>query len=168
MKGLELASKVSTKEPYYFGNENAAYKIAALDIGYQEKYFAQPFESRCHTLKCSHTTHTFEEMSAWNPDGYFLSNGPGDPQPLNEAQEVAKEIIDQRTYPCLASAWDIKSLLLPTVFQHTKCTTGTVESIILLKTWKQGRVKLLPKIMALQLVEKKPNRIQMLKSLMFI
>jgi carbamoyl-phosphate synthase small subunit len=33
MKGLELASKVSTKEPYYFGNEKATYKIAALDIG---------------------------------------------------------------------------------------------------------------------------------------
>jgi len=33
MEGLELASKVSTKEPYFFGNENATYKIAALDIG---------------------------------------------------------------------------------------------------------------------------------------
>ena len=33
MKGLELASKVSTKEPYFFGNENATYKIAALDLG---------------------------------------------------------------------------------------------------------------------------------------
>ena len=33
MEGLELASKVSTKEPYYYGNENATYKIAALDIG---------------------------------------------------------------------------------------------------------------------------------------
>ena len=33
MNGLELASKVSTKEPYYFGNENATYKVSALDIG---------------------------------------------------------------------------------------------------------------------------------------
>ncbi len=33
MKGMELASKVSTKEPYYFGDENATFKIAALDIG---------------------------------------------------------------------------------------------------------------------------------------
>ena len=33
MEGLELASKVSTKEPYYFGDENATYKIATLDIG---------------------------------------------------------------------------------------------------------------------------------------
>ena len=33
MKGLELASKVSTKEPYFYGNENAKYKISALDLG---------------------------------------------------------------------------------------------------------------------------------------
>jgi carbamoyl-phosphate synthase small subunit len=33
MKGLELASKVSTKKPYYYGDENATYKISALDLG---------------------------------------------------------------------------------------------------------------------------------------
>ena len=38
---------------------------------------------------------SFEDMSAWNPDGYFLSNGPGDPKPLINAQNVAKEIIDR-------------------------------------------------------------------------
>ncbi len=35
----------------------------------------------------------FEDLEAFNPDGYFLSNGPGDPEPLVEAQAVAKEII---------------------------------------------------------------------------
>ena len=34
-------------------------------------------------------------MSSFKPDGYFLSNGPGDPEPLKEAQEVAKEIIEK-------------------------------------------------------------------------
>ena len=34
-------------------------------------------------------------MNEWNPDGYFLSNGPGDPQPLNGAIQLAKEIIDK-------------------------------------------------------------------------
>ena len=38
---------------------------------------------------------TFEELSAWNPDGYFLSNGPGDPEPLIEAQSLAKTIIEK-------------------------------------------------------------------------
>ena len=33
MKGMELASKVSTKESYYYGDKNASYKVSALDIG---------------------------------------------------------------------------------------------------------------------------------------
>ena len=33
MSGLELASKVSTKEPYFFGDENSTYKVAVLDLG---------------------------------------------------------------------------------------------------------------------------------------
>jgi len=94
MKGLELASKVSTKEPYYFGNENAAYKIAALDIGIK-KNILRNLSTRDAYIKVFPYNTSFEEMSAWNPDGYFLSNGPGDPQPLKEAQEVAKEIINQ-------------------------------------------------------------------------
>ena len=94
MKGLELASKVSTKEPYYFGNENAAYKIAALDIGIK-KNILRNLSSRDAYIKVFPYNTSFEEMSAWNPDGYFLSNGPGDPQPLKEAQEVAKEIINK-------------------------------------------------------------------------
>ena len=36
---------------------------------------------------------TFEDLTSFNPNGYFISNGPGDPEPLKEAQEVAKEII---------------------------------------------------------------------------
>ncbi|HKJ06360.1 MAG TPA: gamma-glutamyl-gamma-aminobutyrate hydrolase family protein, partial [Flavobacteriaceae bacterium] len=37
---------------------------------------------------------TYTEMNAFEPDGFFLSNGPGDPKPLKEAQEVAKKVIE--------------------------------------------------------------------------
>ena len=37
---------------------------------------------------------SFETLSEWNPDGYFLSNGPGDPEPLKGVQAVAKKIMD--------------------------------------------------------------------------
>ena len=47
MEGLELASKVSTKEPYYFGDENATYKIAAPRYWNQEKYFEKLCKARC-------------------------------------------------------------------------------------------------------------------------
>ena len=92
MNGLELASKVSTKKPYYFGNENASIKIAALDIGIK-KNILRNFSKRDAYIKVFPYNAKFEDLEAWNPDGYFLSNGPGDPEPLIEAQQVAKEII---------------------------------------------------------------------------
>ena len=94
MEGLELASKVSTKEPYFFGDENATYKIATLDIGVK-KNILRNFAKRDAYIKVFPFNSSFEELSAWNPDGYFLSNGPGDPEPLVEAQELAKTIIEK-------------------------------------------------------------------------
>jgi carbamoyl-phosphate synthase small subunit len=97
MEGLELASKVSTKEPYYVGNKNATYKIAALDIGIK-KNILRNLAKRDAYIKVFPYNATFEEMNSFKPDGYFLSNGPGDPEPLLEAQLVAKEIM-QRNLP---------------------------------------------------------------------
>jgi len=92
MDGLELASKVSTKEPYFVGDEKATYKIAALDIGIKKNILRNLAKRDAH-IKVFPYNAKFEEMAAWNPDGYFISNGPGDPTPLVEAQDVAKEII---------------------------------------------------------------------------
>ncbi|WP_339626672.1 glutamine-hydrolyzing carbamoyl-phosphate synthase small subunit [uncultured Winogradskyella sp.] len=92
MKGLELASRVSTKEPYFYGNENARYKIAALDIGIK-KNILRNLAKRDAYIKVFPYNSKFEDLEAFNPDGYFLSNGPGDPEPLIEAQAVAKAII---------------------------------------------------------------------------
>ena len=94
MKGLELASKVSTKEPYYFGDENSTYKIAALDIGIKTNILRNLAKRDAYIKVFPYNT-TFEEMNSWKPDGYFLSNGPGDPEPLVEAQTLAKEIISR-------------------------------------------------------------------------
>ena len=92
MEGLELASKVSTKEAYFVGDENAPIKIAALDIGIK-KNILRNLTKRGAYVKVFPFNSKFEELAAFNPDGYFISNGPGDPEPLMEAQEVAKEII---------------------------------------------------------------------------
>ena len=92
MEGLELASKVSTEEPYYFGDKDASYKIAALDIGIK-KNILRNLASRDAYIKVFPYNSTFEEMSTWEPDGYFISNGPGDPEPLEDAIEAAKKII---------------------------------------------------------------------------
>jgi len=97
MEGLELASKVSTKEPYFIGDENADFKISALDIGIK-KNILRNLAKRGAYIKVFPYNSSFSDLEAFNPDGYFISNGPGDPEPLVEAQEVAKEII-QRNLP---------------------------------------------------------------------
>ncbi|MDD3723295.1 MAG: glutamine-hydrolyzing carbamoyl-phosphate synthase small subunit [Lutibacter sp.] len=94
MKGLELASKVSTKKSYYFGDENATYRISALDLGIKRNILRNLAKRDCF-IKVFPFNATFEEMNSFNPDGFFLSNGPGDPEPLIEAQQVAKEIINR-------------------------------------------------------------------------
>ncbi len=92
MEGLELASKVSTKEPYVVGNVDAKFKISALDIGIKKNIIRNLVKRDCQ-VKVFPYNASFEELKSFNPDGYFLSNGPGDPTPLVDAQKVAKEII---------------------------------------------------------------------------
>tara|TARA_B110000503_G_C7082683_1_gene385876 strand:- start:379 stop:1329 length:951 start_codon:yes stop_codon:yes gene_type:complete len=92
MEGLELASKVSTKEPYFVGDKDSTIKISALDIGIK-KNILRNLAKRGAYIKVFPYNATFDELAAFNPDGYFISNGPGDPKPLVEAQTLAKEII---------------------------------------------------------------------------
>ena len=92
MEGLELASKVSTKEPYFVGDESSDLKVAVLDIGIK-KNIIRNFVKRGAYVKVFPYDSSFEDLHSWNPDGYFISNGPGDPEPLKQAQQLAKEII---------------------------------------------------------------------------
>lgn len=92
MKGLELASKVSVTEPYFFGDENATYKIAALDLGIKRNILRNLAKRDCYIKVFPYNT-PFEDLKALQPDGYFLSNGPGDPEPLTEVIETAKQMI---------------------------------------------------------------------------
>ena len=92
MKGLELASKVSTQEMYSFGDEKASYKIAALDLGIKKNILRNLAKRDCYIQVFPYDT-PFEKLAAINPDGYFLSNGPGDPDPLTQVQETARQMI---------------------------------------------------------------------------
>ena len=94
MDGLELASQVSTKEAYTVGNENATYKIAALDIGIKRNILRNLTQRDCF-VKVFPYDASFSDLSSFEPDGYFLSNGPGDPTPLKNAQKLAKEIVEK-------------------------------------------------------------------------
>lgn len=94
MKGLELSSKVSTTEPYFVGNPEAKYKISALDLGIKKNILRNMAKRDCY-IKVFPYDATYDELKSFNPDGYFLSNGPGDPDPLLVAQETARQILDK-------------------------------------------------------------------------
>ncbi len=94
MKGLELASVVSTKEAYTFGEESAKFKIAALDFGIKQNILRCFAERGCF-IKVFPAKTSFAELKAFNPDGYFLSNGPGDPEPMGYAVETVKAILEE-------------------------------------------------------------------------
>ncbi len=92
MAGLELSSIVSTKVPYFYGNEDAKYKIAVLDLGVKENILRN-FANRDVYMKVFPAKTSFEEMAAWNPDGYFISNGPGDPSAMDYAVATVQKVL---------------------------------------------------------------------------
>ena len=92
MDGLELSSQVSTKTPYFVGNEKAKYRVAVLDLGVK-KNILRNFESRDIYAKVFPAKTTFEEMESFKPHGYFISNGPGDPSAMPYAIATVKTIL---------------------------------------------------------------------------
>src|SRR3954469_22569008 len=75
MDGLELSSLVSTKQPYFIGDQNAKFKVAALDLGIKNNILKNLAARGCY-IKVFPAKTPMKEMESWNPDGYFISNGP--------------------------------------------------------------------------------------------
>ena len=93
MKGLELASVVSSKGTYELGNPEAKYRVAVLDLGVKKNILNCMVE-RDYYLKVFPAKTSFSEMEKFKPNGYFLSNGPGDPSVAKYAIETAKNILE--------------------------------------------------------------------------
>ena len=91
MEGLELSSSVSTKESYFIGDENSDIKIAVLDLGVKKNILRCLTDRGCY-LKVFPMHSSYEEMKQWDPNGFFLSNGPGDPSAMPEVIEEVKKI----------------------------------------------------------------------------
>jgi carbamoyl-phosphate synthase small subunit len=93
MDGLELASQVSTKESYLVGNPEARYKVAVLDFGIKRNILNSLVDRDCY-CKVFPAKTKFEELQTWQPDGFFISNGPGDPAPMDYAIHTVTKILD--------------------------------------------------------------------------
>ena len=91
MEWLELSSSVCTSDSYFVGDENAEIKVAVLDLGVKRNILKCMTDRGCY-LKVFPMDTTYEDMKKWNPDGFFLSNGPGDPAAMPEVIEQVKKI----------------------------------------------------------------------------
>lgn len=92
MEGLELSSRVSCKEAYSFGNENARYRVAVMDYGVKKNILRSLAERDCF-LKVFPMHAGAPEVAAFNPDGIMLSNGPGDPGVMKKETDHVKDLL---------------------------------------------------------------------------
>jgi carbamoyl-phosphate synthase small subunit len=92
MDGLELSSRVSCDVKYTLGDDNTGFKVAVLDLGCK-KGILDNFVSRNCRVTVYPAKTTFAEMMKDSPDGFFISNGPGDPAATTYAIDTVKEIL---------------------------------------------------------------------------
>ncbi|MEO1653637.1 MAG: glutamine-hydrolyzing carbamoyl-phosphate synthase small subunit, partial [Bacteroidota bacterium] len=92
MDGLELASQVSTPEVYEQGPKDAQFCIAVLDLGIKNNILNNLNKRSVHCTVFPART-SFAEMQKIQPQGYFISNGPGDPAAMPYAVDTVKEIL---------------------------------------------------------------------------
>ena len=93
MEGLELSSRVSTKISYEAGDPTAKYRVALLDLGVKNNIIRCLTERDCF-VKVFPSRASFHEMMEFSPDGFMLSNGPGDPAAMDYAIDTVKEILN--------------------------------------------------------------------------
>lgn len=112
MVGRDLASEVTCKAPYEFKEgtwtltandgtpgfkklQNPTYKVVAYDFGVKRNILRLMVDRGIELTVVPART-PVEEVLAMNPDGVFLSNGPGDPEPCTYAIEAARECLKRR------------------------------------------------------------------------
>jgi carbamoyl-phosphate synthase small subunit len=95
MDGLELASAVSTDKEYELGDPGSAIRIAVLDYGIK-RHILQCMVERGVYVKVFPAKTPLSRLREFRPSGYFLSNGPGDPAPMDYAIPTVKEILKEK------------------------------------------------------------------------
>ncbi|WAL63092.1 glutamine-hydrolyzing carbamoyl-phosphate synthase small subunit [Amycolatopsis cynarae] len=93
MKGADLAGEVTTAQPYVIAAQGERrYRVAALDLGIKSNTPRQMSRRgiEVHVLPAGSTV---EDLLGIEPDGVFLSNGPGDPETQAHAIALTGEIL---------------------------------------------------------------------------
>ncbi len=106
LAGMDLAKVVSTKQSYHFEDgewrlgegytkpQQAGLNVVAFDYGVKRNILRMLTSRGCKVTVLPAQA-TAEEALALNPDGIFLSNGPGDPEPCDYAIDAIQTLVDQ-------------------------------------------------------------------------
>ncbi|WP_069472661.1 glutamine-hydrolyzing carbamoyl-phosphate synthase small subunit [Candidatus Marithrix sp. Canyon 246] len=92
LQGMDLAKQVSTKETYEWQSDATKYHVIAYDFGVKRNILKMLAERGCRVTVVPAQTPASEVLKQ-NPDGVFLSNGPGDPEPCDYAIAAIQEIL---------------------------------------------------------------------------
>jgi len=95
MNGLELSSKVTTEKSYEMKPDEILFKVSLLDLGVKKNIIKCLVDRGCH-VKVFPLNSTKEELDSFDPDGYMLSNGPGDPSAMPETAELVKSLVESK------------------------------------------------------------------------
>ena len=94
MDGLELSSVVSTPDAYFMGDEaQSRWRVAVMDYGIKKSIVLNLTQRGCY-CKIFPAKTPVEKVMAWNPDGFFISNGPGDPAAMPYAIEQVTQFLE--------------------------------------------------------------------------
>jgi carbamoyl-phosphate synthase small subunit len=94
MAGLELASHVSTEKEYEVGDPASPVRVAVLDYGCKQ-HIIECMKARGAYVKVFPAKSSAEQLKAFKPTGYFISNGPGDPAAMDYAIKTVREILKE-------------------------------------------------------------------------
>lgn len=92
MEGLELSSQVSTKQSFTLGDETSKFRVAVLDVGVKKNILRCLVDRGCF-VKVFPMNTSLETMLEFNPDGFMISNGPGDPSVMHDVVANVKRIV---------------------------------------------------------------------------
>ncbi|NTW57428.1 MAG: glutamine-hydrolyzing carbamoyl-phosphate synthase small subunit [Chlorobiaceae bacterium] len=93
MSGRDLVTTVTTPKNYYLDKADARFHVAALDYGIKTNILRLLQNAGCRVSVLKADT-TAEEIIGLNPDGVFLSNGPGDPAAVGYAIETIRKLAE--------------------------------------------------------------------------
>ncbi|MEA5442486.1 glutamine-hydrolyzing carbamoyl-phosphate synthase small subunit [Cyanobium gracile] len=111
MDGLNLAARVSTREPYTWNRTCTApfdsrlqpgpvspYRVVAIDFGIKRAILERLVAHGC-AVTVLPADASLEQVLALEPEGVFLSNGPGDPAAVREGITLARDLLEQPQLP---------------------------------------------------------------------